>query len=90
MPSNNDPQVFSGRFDMRQLLASRPEIGDIDRPLQIGLEGTSADPFFHDHSCNKDGSAKTKMWLDFMADCGDGFDPSYSPSPAKASFHLPL
>ena len=62
--------IFSGRFDMRQLLASAPSPGSTGG---VAAPGTRGDPYFHDHSAQRD-----ELWLDFMADCGDGFDSSYT------------
>ena len=156
--------IFSGRFDMRQLLASRDLFGQTGGAGgSVGASaaaaagaiavGTADDPHFHDHSeggtrggercgprfflsgvvwpkrrccapcvpctgrqaaasdvplfrfyssrrrvvvrvlrwltrrcgrivpprCRRrTGTRRREMWVDFMADCGDGFDPSYA------------
>ena len=69
--------VFGGRFDMRTLLAGKAvPLGSHDGHFGsdiANIVGTAADPFFHDHSSGRD-----SLWVDWMADCGDGFDSSYS------------
>ena len=69
--------VFGGRFDMRTLLAGNSvPLGSHDGSHGsriASIVGTPSDPFFHDHS-----TEQSSMWVDWMADCGDGFDSSYS------------
>ena len=84
--------LFSGRFDMRHLLATqliggRAPCSNMETPV----EGNPGDPFFHDHSGEGD-AARREMWLDFVADVGDGFDSSYSIARllAQPSLKLPL
>ena len=72
--------VFSGRFDMRQLLGNRSFIDEETAANLRTIVRTPADPFFHDHSIslNAANAEKGEMWFDFVADVGDGFDSSYA------------
>ena len=93
--------VFSGRFDQRQLLAKSSNLNN-DANTVAKENGNSInnrcdnfkmeeqDPFVFDHTINKDGKMKEEIWIDFMADCGDGFDPSYSISRLLAQPELIL
>ena len=66
--------IFAGRFDMRHLLSTKNTFDDdVVRGNQVG---TDSDPHYHDHTANKSGSSTFTM--DFMADCGDGFNSSYT------------
>ena len=79
-------KLFVGRFDQRALLACRSAHDGHDdanalhhRHAHLGATPLPpkppVDPFFFDHSSEDDGD--DGMWIDFMADCGDGFDSSY-------------
>jgi hypothetical protein len=74
--------IFTGRFDRRQLLANNHSEGR--------QGGVASDPFEFDHSRDKHGKPKEEMWFDFMADCGDGFDSSYAISRLLAQPKLAL
>ena len=71
---------FSGRFDQRQLLAAN--IGDTDS-AKNGI-------FVFDHRKDNEGKERQELWLDFMADCGDGFNSSYTISSLLAQPNLML
>ena len=60
--------IFTGRFDRRQLLAAN--IGDTDN-AKNGV-------FVFDHRKDAEGKERKELWFDFMADCGDGFDSTYT------------
>jgi len=80
--------IFSGRFDMRQMMATEALAGRRAAGKEAAqVVGTAADPYFHDHSA---GRGDKEMWLDFMADCGDGFDSSFSVARLLAQPHLSL
>ncbi|KAH7848647.1 hypothetical protein Vadar_005588 [Vaccinium darrowii] len=55
--------VFVGRFDMRMMQAAMSRVKD----------GAQHDDLLYDHFSDKDG-----MWVDFMADTGDGGNSSYT------------
>ena len=74
---------------MRTLLAGKAvPLGSHDGHFGsdiANIVGTAADPFFHDHSSGRD-----SLWVDWMADCGDGFDSSYSVARMLAQPNLSL
>ncbi|KAM7521037.1 hypothetical protein LguiB_019999 [Lonicera macranthoides] len=55
--------VFVGRFDMRMMQAAMSKVQD----------GAKKDDLLYDHFIEKD-----ELWFDFMADTGDGGNPSYA------------
>lgn len=72
--------IFTGRFDQRQLLAAN--VGD--------TESSKNGVFVFDHTKDSGGKEREELWFDFMADCGDGFDSSYTISRLLAQPSLTL
>ncbi len=57
---------------------------------QVLAEAVFAELGVHDHRHAARGSADGSFWFDFMADCGDGWNPSYAIARALAQPRLPV